>query len=103
MIEVTRSSAPVGWDVTVVEAVNQRPLCRAGLIAFPREKLHELLDIVVPQIDTQNLASVGPDPEYVIRHIDTIDDEQGTILPTNDEPPRLIFHRLDIPDYPLYG
>jgi hypothetical protein len=62
-----------------------------------------VFDIVAPQIDTQNLASVGPDPENAIHRIDTIDDEEGTIVPTDDEPPRLIFHRFVITDYPLCG
>ena len=73
--------------------------CRARLSAFPREKLHKLLDIIIPQVDAQNLAGVGPHPEKVVRHIDPIDDEQGTIVPANDEPPCLSFHRLVILGY----
>jgi hypothetical protein len=55
------------------------------LIGFPRKKLHQLFDIVVPQIDTQHLAGVGPDPEDAVQHIDPIDDEERTIVPTDDE------------------
>ena len=62
-------------------------LCGDRLTTFPREKFCDLLDIVVPQIDTQNLSGVGPHPEKVIHPIDPIDDEKGTVVPTNDEPP----------------
>jgi hypothetical protein len=72
------------------------------LIAFPRKKLHKLLDIVVRQIEARNLAGVGPHSENVVQYINSIDDQEGTIAPTNNEPPRPIFHRLLIPYYPLY-
>jgi hypothetical protein len=80
-----RLSTPVGSDVTFVEAVI-RDLRGARLITVPREKFCDLLDIVVPQIDTQNLAGVGPHPENAVHHIDPIDHEEGTIVPTNYEP-----------------
>jgi len=60
-------------------------LCPDRLITFSREKFYDLFDIVVSQIDTQNLASVGPHPENAVHHINPIDDEEGTIVPTNDE------------------
>ena len=91
----------MGSDVTFGEAVI-RDLRGARLITVPREKFCDLLDIVVPQIDTQNLAGVGPHPENVVHGINPIDDEEGTIVPTNDEPPWLIYHRFVIPDCSLY-
>jgi hypothetical protein len=36
-------------------------------MAFPRKKPHKLLDIVISQIDTHDLAGVGPYCENVWR------------------------------------
>src|SRR6266403_1370767 len=81
-------------DIAPVAEIGYPANCRNGLSSFPSEKFYDLLDIVVSQVDTQNLASMRPHPENAVHHIDPIDDEEGTIVPTNNQPPRLIFHRL---------
>jgi hypothetical protein len=64
----------------------------AGLIAFPHEELHHLLDVGMHEINAQHLAGVGSHADDDIYAANTIKDKETAVVTTNSEPSDAILH-----------
>jgi hypothetical protein len=63
-----------------------------GLIVFPAQELHELLDVDIHQINAQHLPSVGPHADNEIRPANTIENQKAAVVTSDREPLGAILH-----------
>ena len=62
------------------------------------QKLHQLLDVSVQQVDGRDFAGMGSDPHDKIL-ADSIDDEEAVIVTADREPTGMARHSAMIAEY----
>ena len=66
----------------------------AGLIVFPNQEFHQLLDIGIHQVNAQHVAGLGPHPHDEIFRADTVDNQETAVVASNRERSGAILHTL---------